>query len=96
MRILIVGAGIAGLYKAYSLMKEGHDVQILEKTKNLGGQLRTIKYEYGNGMYYFDLGPHITPRFHKTWNNLCDRVNSINIPLPIKILRVLFLMKYLA
>ncbi len=43
MRILIVGTGIAGLYKAYSSLKEGHSVQILEKTKNLGGQLRTIK-----------------------------------------------------
>ena len=85
MRILIVGAGIAGLYKAYSLLKEGHSVQILEKTKYLGGQLRTIKYEYGNGLYYFDVGPHVPPRFHKIWDNLCERVNSINIPLPIKV-----------
>ncbi len=85
MRILIIGAGIAGLYKAYSSLKEGHYVQILEKTENLGGQLHTIKFEYGNGSYYFDVGPHIPPRFHKIWNDLCERVNSINIPLPIKV-----------
>ncbi|MCP6719101.1 MAG: hypothetical protein KJI71_02595, partial [Patescibacteria group bacterium] len=40
---------------------------------------------YGNGSYYFDVGPHIPPRFHKIWNDLCERVNSINIPLPIKV-----------
>ena len=65
MSILIVGAGIAGLYKAYSSLKEGYSVQILVKTKNLGGQLHTIKYEYENGLYYFDVGPHVPPRLHK-------------------------------
>ena len=57
----------------------------MEKTKNLGGQLRTIKYEHGNGLYYFDVGPHVPPRIHKIWNNLCEKVNSIEIPLPIKV-----------
>ncbi len=57
----------------------------MEKTENLGGQLNTIKYEYGKGSYYFDVGPHVPPRIHNVWDNLCERANSINIPLPIKV-----------
>jgi monoamine oxidase len=55
MSDLVVGAGLAGLYKAYNLLKDGHDVVILEKKNYVGGQLHTIKYEIENEVYFFDI-----------------------------------------
>ena len=75
---LVVGVGLAGLYKAYNLLKDGHDVVILEKKNYVGGQLHTIKYEIENEIYFFDIGPHVPPKNHKIWNDLCERSNSIN------------------
>ncbi len=85
MRILVVGAGLAGLYKAYKLLKKNHDIIVLEESKFLGGQLRTIKYEKENQNYYFDIGPHIPPKNFRDWNQLCSFIDSVNMPLPIKV-----------
>ena len=37
MRIAIIGAGISGIAAAQSLRKTGHDVQVFEKSKQIGG-----------------------------------------------------------
>lgn len=53
-KILIVGAGPAGLTAAYELINLGYDVTILEKTNEIGGISRTVFYN-GNRM---DIGGH--------------------------------------
>jgi oxygen-dependent protoporphyrinogen oxidase len=40
-RIVVVGAGIAGLTAAYFLKQEGHDPIVLEKTDRVGGRMIT-------------------------------------------------------
>ncbi len=85
MKILVVGAGLAGLYKAYKLVKKKNEVLILEKSEFLGGQLRTIKYQKENQNYYFDIGPHIPPKNFRDWHQLCSFIDSVNVPLPIKV-----------
>ncbi len=52
-KIIIVGAGIAGLTAAAYLAKAGYDVQLLEKNERSGGLLGTIR----NNGFYFDTGP---------------------------------------
>jgi phytoene dehydrogenase-like protein len=52
-KIVIVGAGMAGLTAGAYLTKAGFDVQILEKNERTGGLLGTINK---NG-FYFDTGP---------------------------------------
>mgnify|MGYP000878517314 CR=1 FL=1 len=52
-KIIIVGAGMAGLTAAAYLTKAGYDVQILEKNERTGGLLGTINK---NG-FFFDTGP---------------------------------------
>lgn len=52
-KIVIVGAGMAGLTAGAYLTKAGYDVQILEKNERTGGLLGTINK---NG-FYFDTGP---------------------------------------
>lgn len=52
-KVIIVGAGMAGLTAGAYLTKAGYDVQILEKNERTGGLLGTINK---NG-FYFDTGP---------------------------------------
>ena len=49
-RIVIVGAGIAGLTAAAYLVKDGFDVLLLEKNERTGGLVGTLK---NNGFSFF-------------------------------------------
>ena len=49
MRILIVGSGIAGLFNAYELCQKRHNITIVEKFSNLGGELQTVQYKFNEG-----------------------------------------------
>jgi monoamine oxidase len=42
-RVVVVGAGAAGLYAAYLLYLQGADVIILEASDRIGGRIRTLK-----------------------------------------------------
>ncbi|MCX6768194.1 MAG: NAD(P)/FAD-dependent oxidoreductase [Candidatus Micrarchaeota archaeon] len=56
--VIIVGAGISGLLTALSLAKEGKNILLLEKEKEIGGICRS----YRVGGYRIDTGPHIITR----------------------------------
>jgi protoporphyrinogen oxidase len=53
-KVVVIGAGPAGLAAAYRLCHHGIDTVILEKDPQVGGLCRTIRYK-GN---YFDIGGH--------------------------------------
>jgi protoporphyrinogen oxidase len=53
-KIVILGAGLAGLSAGYELAKAGKKVVILEKNSYVGGLATTFKV----GHYRFDTGPH--------------------------------------
>jgi protoporphyrinogen oxidase len=57
MRIVIVGAGVAGLTLGHELVKAGHEVTVVEVQPEVGGLARSFRYDD----FAFDLGPH---RFH--------------------------------
>jgi len=54
MKTIIIGAGPAGLSCAYQLTKEGHEVEVLEAGKFIGGMARSFDL-WGQRV---DLGPH--------------------------------------
>lgn len=56
-RIVIAGAGVAGLAIAYRLALSGREVFVAEKESTVGGLARSFVYDD----YTFDIGPH---RFH--------------------------------
>src|SRR5690242_6792479 len=53
-RVVICGAGPAGLTAAYLLGKAGHSVTVLEADQLVGGLARTVEHRG----YRFDLGGH--------------------------------------
>ena len=70
-RIVIIGAGPAGLTAGYELLeKGGYEVVILEKSDRIGGISQTVRYK-GNRM---DIGGHRffskDDRVNEWWQNI--------------------------
>ncbi len=62
-RIVIVGAGIAGLVAGYELLRAGHDPLILEAQQRVGGRILTLREPFTPGLYG-DAGAMRIPRTH--------------------------------
>jgi len=50
-RVLVVGAGLAGLAAAYELTQAGHEVTVLEARGRAGGRVRTLREPFADGLY---------------------------------------------
>ena len=50
-RVVVIGAGPAGLTAAYQLMQAGHSVLVLEARLRPGGRIHTIRAPFADGMY---------------------------------------------
>ena len=50
-RVVVVGAGLAGLVCARDLLRAGIDVQVFEARKVVGGRVRTIRGAFEDGQY---------------------------------------------
>jgi monoamine oxidase len=50
-KIIVIGAGMAGLSAAYELSQLGHDVTILEARKRPGGRVQTLREPFSDGLY---------------------------------------------
>jgi len=57
-RIAILGAGPTGLTAALTLLKQGYDVTVLERSDQVGGLCGTRVFEGKHGTYRFDYGGH--------------------------------------
>ena len=83
-RVLILGAGLAGLLAAYELRKSGYEVEILEyqnraggrnwtlragdQNTDLGGATQKVAFAEGN---YFNPGPWRIPHHHRAVLHYC-------------------------
>ena len=50
-KVLVLGAGMAGLAAAYELSKLGHDVTILEARTRPGGRVHTLREPFSDGLF---------------------------------------------
>ena len=63
LHVAVVGAGIAGVAAARTLLKAGHRVTLIEKSRGFGGRMSTRRSEFGgfdHGTQYFTVRD---PRF---------------------------------
>lgn len=84
VKVLVLGAGIAGLVSAYELRKAGYQVQLIEARDRVGGRNWTIRdgtrIELNDGStqvadfepgHYFNAGPARLPSHHQTILGYC-------------------------
>ena len=50
-KVLVLGAGMAGLVAAYELTELGHDVTVLEARTRPGGRVHTLREPFSDGLY---------------------------------------------
>jgi monoamine oxidase len=67
-KILVAGAGIAGLSCAYELSRRGHDVTVVEASGRTGGHVLTIRDGLDDGLYADGGAEHFTqPGYERYW-----------------------------
>jgi monoamine oxidase len=76
-KIIIIGAGMAGLSAGYELTQLGHDVTILEARARPGGRVHTLREPFDDGLYA-EAGAARIPDDH---NLTLKYVKLFNLPL---------------
>jgi len=62
-KVVIIGAGLAGLVAGYELKRAGHDVTILEARNRVGGRVLTLRTPFSDG-YFAEAGAARIPPDH--------------------------------
>jgi len=62
-KVIIVGAGLAGLAAGYELKRAGHNPVILEAQQRVGGRVYTLRDPFTDGLYA-EVGAMRIPRAH--------------------------------
>jgi monoamine oxidase len=62
-KVIVIGAGMAGLTAAYELLRAGHDPLILEGQQRVGGRVYTLREPFSDGLYA-EAGAMRIPRRH--------------------------------
>jgi monoamine oxidase len=72
MRVLVVGAGLAGLTATRQLLAAGHSVTLIEAGSRLGGRARTVRAPFVDGQYV-ESGAEWIDTHHRRMRSLLDR-----------------------
>ncbi|MFO1323648.1 MAG: flavin monoamine oxidase family protein [Burkholderiales bacterium] len=63
-KVVVVGAGMAGLVAASALLRAGHEPTILEAQQRVGGRVCTLREPFAPGLYA-EVGAMRIPRAHR-------------------------------
>lgn len=78
-RVVIVGAGMAGLVAAYELQRAGHDPVVLEAQQRVGGRVSTLRDPFTEGLYA-EAGAMRLPRAHRLTMAYVDKFGLTTAP----------------
>lgn len=76
-KVLILGAGMAGLVAGYELSKLGHDITILEARTRPGGRVHTLRDPFADGLYA-EAG---AARFRDNHNLTLKYIKTFDLPI---------------
>lgn len=71
-KVIIIGAGLAGLTAAYELLQAGHEPIILEAQNRVGGRVYTLREPFTHGLYA-EAGAMRIPRVHNLTLAYCEK-----------------------
>lgn len=75
-RVVVIGAGFAGLAAAWELRRRGMSVRVLEGRSRVGGRVYTLRGYFAGGQYA-DLGAEFVDTNHPT---LLDYLKTFGVP----------------
>jgi monoamine oxidase len=77
-RVVVLGAGIAGLAAAYELVRAGHDPVVLEAQNRVGGRIKTIR-DFAPGLHA-EAGAMRIPAAHRLSLAYCEQFGLDLVP----------------
>src|SRR5207253_857833 len=81
-KVIVAGAGIAGLCCGYELMKRGHDVTVLEGSPRHGGHVLTVRDGLSDGLYADFGAENITQPGYELFWGYAKQFNLTVLPYP--------------
>ena len=78
-RVIVVGAGMAGLVAASELQRAGHDPIIIEAQQRVGGRCLTLREPFAPGLWA-EAGAMRIPKSHRLTHALIDRYGLTTAP----------------
>ena len=78
-RIIVIGAGLAGLSSAYELDKAGHNVILVEARSRPGGRVSTYRDQFSDNLYS-EMGAEYVDSTDKHVQDYCRKFNLKILP----------------